>query len=1055
MADLNQQAQELAEIMERVNDEMRRYGKITEETAAALKAGGETRSKELKASGAAAADALIAVGKAAGAAASAMYDGKKGAAAFNDTIDSMATAATAAGTALMLLGGPIGLLAGAVTLAVTGVAKYAKAANEMSDQLYKGYSGLAKSGAAAADGMTGLYNDAKKLGLSMNELDGFVSLVGENSKDLALFGGTVFDGRKKFADMGKALEGSRESFFKLGISQEDQNKALMGYTRLQARLGADQGKITDGMTEAAKKYIVEQDALTKLTGASREEQEKIQEAALMEQQFRAKVRQMELDGDKEGAARLQALNTMYSSISPELGKSMRALATGNLTNADANKLFVSTQGQALDDINEVIAGTKQPIQALNSTTKMIGEVSDSVGTTAAMLGTANDFMFDYGEAQRLRVAQANGNFESMERIEKEQIAQGAKGAAAQDKLVEQQAKLLKVQQDANKATNDFVFQGIVPAQEAMIGLAEATRDAANKLNEMTGKKGEYGVKGTGTQAGSLAATGAGALTGAVIGSIVPVIGTAVGGAIGGAMGFIGYEMFGGDKVKGKAKTGAAEEAGAGEFGRAAGSLGATGKLIEDFGSGTPMTLHGREGVITEAQLNKFAQQAMAMQGNFSMPGLGDGPNKVKELARKQVEAQKSILELAEEEQDFTEKQNRIQQKMARDQLELSKLEYKQQKEFVKDRDGFYESILKNIKELADQTSAGGSAGGAGGGGVLGSALKGAMGGGLVGMIAGAISGAMAPSGGGAGSGRGAGAMGGGPTGVSGGPVSDNQGLSAPSGGDAGQPPKKQGGGGGGGAMSEQDIKNMIMKHEGVRYEPYKDSLGLWTVGVGHLIGDGKTLPDQWNRKFTHEEVMQLFDKDYEHHRSAAERIPGFDAMNGKGQGALTDLTFNMGPAWISKWPTLKKQLGDENVEAAADNLEKSKWYGQVGNRAPTITGMVREGISAANGGMFSGPTSGYPATLHGNEAVIPLKDGNVPAEIPKMDNLIEQNAGVRTEIESLRSDMTKLMTDLTKALTESKDSGMQEQMLEALQNIARTSGQSADTSSKILQASRN
>jgi hypothetical protein len=32
-------------------------------------------------------------------------------------------------------------------------------------------------------------------------------------------------------------------------------------------------------------------------------------------------------------------------------------------------------------------------------------------------------------------------------------------------------------------------------------------------------------------------------------------------------------------------------------------------------------------------------------------------------------------------------------------------------------------------------------------------------------------------------------------------------------------------------------------------------------------------------------------------------------------------------------------------------------------------------ISAAEGGVFSGPNSGYPATLHGDEAVIPLNNG--------------------------------------------------------------------------------
>ena len=47
---------------------------------------------------------------------------------------------------------------------------------------------------------------------------------------------------------------------------------------------------------------------------------------------------------------------------------------------------------------------------------------------------------------------------------------------------------------------------------------------------------------------------------------------------------------------------------------------------------------------------------------------------------------------------------------------------------------------------------------------------------------------------------------------------------------------------------------MIIAHEGVRYKPYKDSLGLWTVGVGHLIGDGKTLPEDMNRTFSADEI---------------------------------------------------------------------------------------------------------------------------------------------------------------------------------------------------------
>jgi muramidase (phage lysozyme) len=1049
MADLNQQTQELAEIMERVNDEMRRFGKISEETANALKAGSDTRARELKAGGAAAADALGSVAKAGMASAKAMYDGQKGAAAFNGSLDAMSEAATAAGIALTFLipGGPVfKLLVAGVTAAVGALTAYTKAANEMSDKLYKGYSGLAKSGAAASDGMTGLFNDAKKLGLSMNELDGFVSLVGENSKDLALFGGTVFDGRKKFASLGKELEGSRESFFKLGMSQEEQNKALMGYTRLQARLGTDQGKTNKELADSAKKYILEQDALTKLTGASREEQEKIQEAALMEQQFRAKVRQMELDGDVEGAKRLQALNQMYSSMSPELGKSMRALATGNIVNADAQKLFTSTQGQALEDINEVIAGTKQPIQALNSTTKALGEVSDTVGTSAAILGVNNDFMFDYGEAQRLRVAQQKGNFESMAAIEAEQIAQGGKGGAAADKLVDQQAKLLKTQQEANEATEQFVFQGIAPAQSAMITLAEATRNAAQALNNMFGGSAG-GANSEGFDLGGAGGSTGNAEVDAAVGAVasdeeIAAARKSVAAAAGNP-----------------APVAAEPDTGKDKQGRAAGSLGATGKLIEDFGSGTPMMLHGREGVITEDQLNKFAEQAMSMNTSAPVPGLGNAPKQIQDLTKKQIQTQEDIFDLADEEKDLATKHQISMKQFGRQERDLGAQDIRNTKNFIKDRQEYYEDILDVLddryKALAGNTAGSGAGGGAGGSDEL------------MGKISSAI-GNLLGGGGGGGGGGGSGGGGGGGGGAS--PGGTKRRSSGGGGGGGGAGGAVGGGAEDAGASFEGGPPQPGVIGKLLDYIGKKESNGNYNILVG-----GKTNPELSG--MTIEEVMQ-FQKQMIANGHESTAVGKYQIINGTLSGLVkqgfASLDDKFDAATQDKLAVgLLKRRGLDNYMSGkmdantfADKLSMewaslpyntgASYYAGVGsNKSGDTRDKFMSSVFARDGGIFSGPESGYPATLHGNEAVIPLKDGNVPAEIPKIDNLIETNAGVRIEIESLRTDMTKLMGDLTRALTENKNSSVQDQMLEVLQNIARTNSASADASSKLVQASRN
>ena len=187
------------------------------------------------------------------------------------------------------------------------------------------------------------------------------------------------------------------------------------------------------------------------------------------------------------------------------------------------------------------------------------------------------------------------------------------------------------------------------------------------------------------------------------------------------------------------------------------------------------------------------------------------------------------------------------------------------------------------------------------------------------------------------------------------------------------------------SLDEKAIKDMIIKHEGKVNKPYKDSLGLWTVGVGHLIGDGKSLPDAWNREFSDAEIMKLFDEDYDHHRKAAESIPGFDKFNSAGQGALTDLTFNMGPSWFKRFPNTSKQIEKGNAEGAAAGLQDSKWYTQVGKRAAEVVGLISQGgIQAKDGGIADGPIEGYPATLHGNEAILPLNPDSILTKLSKM-----------------------------------------------------------------------
>ena len=163
-----------------------------------------------------------------------------------------------------------------------------------------------------------------------------------------------------------------------------------------------------------------------------------------------------------------------------------------------------------------------------------------------------------------------------------------------------------------------------------------------------------------------------------------------------------------------------------------------------------------------------------------------------------------------------------------------------------------------------------------------------------------------------------------------------------------------------------DVKKMIMKHEGVRNQAYKDSRGLWTIGVGHLIGNGSSPGEYAGKTLTDKEVQDLFEEDFAHHVKIAEKTPGWDLANETGKGAMIDLAFNMG-AWWKKFKNAAAALSAGDFNKGADELVHSAWYSQVGDRAKQIVGMIRAGKGTGEEKSGTAVASGDKVDSTGNQ----------------------------------------------------------------------------------------
>ena len=134
------------------------------------------------------------------------------------------------------------------------------------------------------------------------------------------------------------------------------------------------------------------------------------------------------------------------------------------------------------------------------------------------------------------------------------------------------------------------------------------------------------------------------------------------------------------------------------------------------------------------------------------------------------------------------------------------------------------------------------------------------------------------------------------------------------------------------------IIEMLRQHEGVEPHVYTDTVGKVTIGVGRNIDPtgGLGLSD--------DEIDYLLANDVK--RVNGELVRAFSwykTVAPPRKDAMMDICFNLGMPRLKKF---KKALaamamGDYN-EAAIEFLD-SRWAKQVGQRAITVTDMIRSG----------------------------------------------------------------------------------------------------------------
>jgi len=283
---------------------------------------------------------------------------------------------------------------------------------QIQQQNFDAYQKLTDVGVGFGGSLTDLRQGALATYLT---LDQFQNVVRKNSQLLSMLGGTADQGSKNFVALSNSLlkSDAGSHLMALGYTTEQVNDGLASYLTMSGGRTQTELQNTNKITQASAEYMEQLDGLARITGESREEQQKALKEASANAMFQAKLQGMSEDERKK--ALLGMANALATGGKGAVD-SFQAKILGIPAMSKEAQIFQTTMGNASRAITQsainVTDGTKTTadmnenlFQAANGIQQDMGKFNDA--QKAALIASGGELgkMIQIGQASANKFSQ--------------------------------------------------------------------------------------------------------------------------------------------------------------------------------------------------------------------------------------------------------------------------------------------------------------------------------------------------------------------------------------------------------------------------------------------------------------------------------------------------------------------------------------------------------------------------------------------------------------------------------------------------------------------------